>query len=98
MRSPTRPQSTTAVIGGAPRDSAAYRSRGVRHYPSRRSSGNGNLRGLLAAIRAGGVTAVYIRIDAISHAESDAVRAACRRAGIVCRPLRGNAAPPTTYK
>lgn len=71
-----------AVLGGDGRHRIVEHSARVRVYRSPRDGGTGDVRRLLASIRAGGVDRVVILARFNSHSASLSVRRACARAGV----------------
>lgn len=79
-----------ALVGGDERAGFAYPDGvEVRRYGSSGSCGNGGLKRVLQALSAGRIDAVLIIVRWLGHSESRSVRAACQRAGILCRIVSG---------
>lgn len=83
-------QLRVALVGGDERSGATYPPGvTVRRFGSSHFSGNGALRRVLAAITTGGLDAVVVLVRWLGHPASEAVRLACRRAGIPCSVVTG---------
>lgn len=78
---PRKVNSRTAVLGGDGRDCPDIPD-GARIYRSSRSGGDGELRRLLAALRAGAIERVLILARWNGHSATAAVQKLCRRLGI----------------
>ncbi len=61
----------------------------IRQFPSSRDGGNGRLQHALAAIRGGAFALVLVLVRRSSHADSEAVRRACRNSGVRVRVVTG---------
>jgi len=77
----------TAVYGGDARQQRAWaRAGAVRFFHSRCGGGNGELRRLVAAVRARAVDRVIVLWCWNKHAAARKIRRACRRYGVECVP------------
>lgn len=80
------------IVGGDEREGPSWPvGVDVRHFGSSRFRGNGGLRRVLAAIGSGGLDAVVVLVRWLGHPASEAVRSACRDAGIPCNIVTGGA-------
>ncbi len=71
-----------AVYGGDGRQVERWGMENVVFFPSSRSGGNGPLRRLEAALRAGGIALVVILWRWNGHPETTKVRRLCRQLGV----------------
>ena len=75
--------SRIAVLGGDGRfDKRSMPHSKVRIYEGRRSGGNGPLRRLEAALKAGGVDQVIILVRWVGHSAFNRILALCRKLGV----------------
>ena len=72
-----------AIVGGDGRAHHMRVAAVIRSFPSRRYSGNGSIRRVIAAIGSGKVELVVLLVRWLGHSEYDSVVRACKAAQIL---------------
>jgi hypothetical protein len=89
-----QPRGRTAIVGGDGRrlKSLSY-GPGTRVFPAARYGGNGLIRALCAALRAGRIDRVVLLIRFVDHPTSERIKRMCRRLGVPVERFAGCAPP-----
>ncbi len=91
------PRGRTAIVGGDGRrlKTLSY-GPATRIFPAAKYGGNGLIRALFAALRAGHIERVILLIRFVDHPTSERIKRMCRRLGVPVQRFAGSASadPP----